>query len=308
MLCGSFSKLGERDGALKLAHPRVQRREVVIRVLVAVTPSLVDEETHAAPELGIVGDDHAAFTGGDVLALLQAEAADGAERADGAAIIGGAIGLRAVFDNGEAVSRGELQDRAHLGRIAEQVGDDDGAGLWAQDALDRFRRHVAGPWVDIRKNRDRGLVDDRCDGPHISDGRRHDLVARRRVDGGDRGVDRGRAGRAGRGMGHAHQRGEVGYEALDEGALRAGERAAADGLGYERDLLVAEEPPACVLIRRNGRHRRFVPVGCVHRDLANPATCLAVTEMPLADHPDTCDGDFEEKLKMSGDHFDYLEF
>ena len=118
-------ELGQRDRALQLGQPVVEGEEVVIRIGIAVAPRLVDEQPHAPGELGIVGDDDAALAGGDVLALLQAEAADGAEGADHLAVFAGEVGLRAVLDYRDAAAAGEFEDRRHLARIAEQMGDDD---------------------------------------------------------------------------------------------------------------------------------------------------------------------------------------
>ncbi len=82
-------ELGQRHRALQLGHAVVERQEVVVGLRVAVAPGLVDEQERAARELRVVGHDDAALAGGDVLALLQAEAADGAERADWLAVDAG---------------------------------------------------------------------------------------------------------------------------------------------------------------------------------------------------------------------------
>ena len=59
------------------------------------------------------------------------------------------------------------------------------------------------------------------------------------------------------------QRGEVGFQRLDELPLGAGERAGADRLGDERDLLVAERAAGGVLI---GRQRRSAATGVMRDD------------------------------------------
>ncbi len=74
-------QLAERNGGLQFAHAVVERHEIVVGIRVAVAPGLVDVEEHVAGDRFVVGHDHAAFAGGHVLALLEAKAADVADRA-----------------------------------------------------------------------------------------------------------------------------------------------------------------------------------------------------------------------------------
>ena len=120
-----LAELRQRHGALQLRHPAVERDEVVIGLLVAVAPGLVDEEPHPARQRVIVGDDHAALAGRDVLALLEAEAADRAERAEGLAGVAGTVGLGAILDHRDPVLIGKPEDRPHVGRVSEEMSDDD---------------------------------------------------------------------------------------------------------------------------------------------------------------------------------------
>ena len=123
IIVGELVELRDRHRARELGHAVVEGEEVVVRFRIAVAPRLVDEELHAAREPGSDDDHHAALAGGDVLALLQAEAADRAERADGPARRW-AERLRAVLDDREPLRLAELDDRVHVARVAEQVGHD----------------------------------------------------------------------------------------------------------------------------------------------------------------------------------------
>ena len=195
-----LGELGDRHRALQLAHAVVERQEVVVGLRVAVAPGLVDEQEHPAGERGVVGDDHAALAGGDVLALLEAEAADGAERADLAAAVLGQKAWAQSSMTGMPLESASSMIAVMSHGIAEEVGDDDRLGAVAEAGLDGLRRHVAGDRVDVGEDRDGALVEDRGQGAHVGDRRRDDLVAGLRVDGRDRGVDRRRAGGAGVGV------------------------------------------------------------------------------------------------------------
>ena len=69
-------KLGGRDRPLQLAHAVVEGHGVVGGILISIAPRLVDAEEGATCQIGVVRDHETAFTGCDVLALLEAKAAD----------------------------------------------------------------------------------------------------------------------------------------------------------------------------------------------------------------------------------------
>ena len=242
-------ELRDGDRARQFVHPVVEREEVMVRRLVAVTPGLVDEQEHPPGEVRIVRRHQPALAGGDVLALLQAEAANVAPHADLAAADLGAKRLGAVFDDRNSSPAGQLHDLAHAARIAEEVGDHDRLGARAERGLDRVGRHVVRERIDVGEHGDCRLVDDRRQSAHVGDRRRYHFVARLGIDGRQRRMERGRAVRAGVRTLGPQVGGKVFFKALHEHALRARERAAFNGRRQLQHLVVAQLPPAGVLVR-----------------------------------------------------------
>ena len=85
-------------------------------------------------EVVVVGDDHAAFAGGDLLVGIEGEDAGPAERADGARSrmlepTCPPKPSQAVFDEDQFVLLGELFQFDHAARVAEGFDGDDGLGL-----------------------------------------------------------------------------------------------------------------------------------------------------------------------------------
>ena len=98
----------------------------MIGLRVAVAPGLVDEQDMRRASASSSVDDDAALAGGDVLALLQAEAADGAEGADRLAVVGGARNAWAQSSiTGMPRAPASSMIGAHVAGVAEQVRDDD---------------------------------------------------------------------------------------------------------------------------------------------------------------------------------------
>jgi hypothetical protein len=199
----------------------------VIRVGVAVAPCFVDEEEHSASELLVIRHNDSTFASRDVFSLLQAEAADGAECSDIFVVVTGQKCLSAIFDDRQIVRVGKLHDRPHLTRIAEQVCDNDGPGLFADPCLNRFRGDVVSFWINVGKNGNRSLVDDRCQRAHVGDRRGDNLVAGLRIDRGNGRMHGCRSAGAGMSMSSAQLRSEALLKLADEGSLRAGQCPAA---------------------------------------------------------------------------------
>ena len=220
----------------------------MVGVRIAVAPGFVDEQVHPAGQGVVVRHHQPPFTGGHVLALLQAEAADGAKGSHQLAVVARKKCLGAILDDGDVARSGERHDLAHLAGIPEQVRDDDRPGPRAQPGLDGRRRHVEGVGIDVGEHGDGALVEDRRQRPHIRDRRRDDLVARLRIDRRDGRVDGSRARGARVRVPNAEEVGEAPFERLHERTLRAGEGAAADGLRHQRDLFGPQRPAGGVLI------------------------------------------------------------
>ena len=90
--------------------------------------AVIDDQPAAARDLRIVGDDHAALPGHDVLRLLKAEHASIAERAGLAAVPCRAGRLRGVLDDRQPVASGDRQQGIHVGDVAGQVHGHDRPG------------------------------------------------------------------------------------------------------------------------------------------------------------------------------------
>ena len=79
-------------------------------VIVPAVLSVVAEAADAGGDGVVIGDDRAGFAkGAEVLAGVEAEAADAADRADAAALMLGAVSLGGILDQRKAVSIGDLR-------------------------------------------------------------------------------------------------------------------------------------------------------------------------------------------------------
>ena len=104
--------------------------------------------------------DETALAAGDVLALLEAERAVVADRADQALRRGRQVGLGGVLDHRHARSGGDGRDAGEIGGVAEQVRDDDRPGAVGEHRGHRLGGHVAGHRIGVGEDRDGALVDD----------------------------------------------------------------------------------------------------------------------------------------------------
>src|SRR5260221_2801147 len=80
---------------------------------------------------------------------IKTEAADVADASCRATFVFGAVGLRRIFDNYEAVPPPYFQDWIHIGRLAVKMYRKDRLGAWRNGRLDRGRIHVERLRVDI---------------------------------------------------------------------------------------------------------------------------------------------------------------
>ena len=222
----------------------------MIGARVAISPTFVDEEEHAAGETVVVGNDDAALTGRDVLPLLEAECSERTERPDLSAIVARHERLRAILDDRNAVRVRELLDRFHVGWIAEQMGNDDSPRSGRDRPLDRFGGDVVRMRVDVGEDRNRTLIENRRERPHVGNRRGDDFVSGLRIDGGDGAVNGGGSGGTRNGVLYSQHLCESPFEFLDVFALRTGQRAAANSFGNQQNLFRAEVPAAGVLVAR----------------------------------------------------------
>ncbi len=187
-------ELGHGNRTLQFIHPRIQGQKIVVGLRVAIAPRFVDEEAHAAGQRVVAGDHQPAFTGGDMLALLQAVTADRPQGAHQLSLATGQISLGAVLNHGHVMPLGQGHNRRHVTRIAKQVRHNNGLGPVAQTGRDGLSGDVRGAGIDIGKHRDSALIQNWGNRAHICDRRGDDLIARLGIDRGYRGMNGARAG------------------------------------------------------------------------------------------------------------------
>ncbi len=99
-----------------------------------------------AVDLGIIGDDHAAFPGRDLLVGIKSKHSGIGDRPYFSSVIFGADGLAGVFNHSQAMASRYVEKRSHLGGSTERVNNEDGA---------RFRRDRCFYffWIEIERGR-----------------------------------------------------------------------------------------------------------------------------------------------------------
>jgi hypothetical protein len=108
------------------------------------------QQAHPLGDLG-VGRRHRAAVAPrpEVLGRVEREAPGVAQRADAAAVIARAVGLRGVLDHEQAGLARQREDRVHVDRLAIEVDRDDGARARAETAGHAVCREQLGTGVDV---------------------------------------------------------------------------------------------------------------------------------------------------------------
>ncbi len=115
---------------------------------------MVAYQLAAQGKLVVVGYQHAAFAGVDMLVIVEAKAADVAYRADRFAFVMHARCLGCVLDDFEAVLLGQRHDRVHVAGLAENMHQHDGLSARRNDLGDGGGTDVKAIFIDVGKNRD----------------------------------------------------------------------------------------------------------------------------------------------------------
>ena len=136
----------------------------------------------AGVDLGVVGEEDAAFAGVEVFAGLKAEAADVADRAETAVPPTCAVGVGGVFDHSKVVFLGDREDGVHVASQAAEVDDEDGAGLVGDSRLEPGGVDVVGVLVDVDEDGGEAGAEDAGGGGHVGVGRNEDFGAARQVE------------------------------------------------------------------------------------------------------------------------------
>ena len=175
-----LSHLRQQHRAGQLGHPEVHAQERALGVLgpepVRRVTLIVDGEEPSVQVL-VIGDDHAAVATGDGLVLVEAVDPGGADPADALTLVCRPEGLRAVFDQRDAVPVRDVLDLIEPGGRAEHVDGDDRLGPRGDPRLDVGRVEVERI-VDLGQDRRRPGVDDRRDRGDERETGNDDLIAR----------------------------------------------------------------------------------------------------------------------------------
>src|SRR5512143_1452575 len=126
-----------------------------------------------------------------MLALLQAERRDLAERSHQPTVETREKRLSAIFNHRYAVFFRKLHNPVHITRVSEKMCDDDGSGMLAQTRFNRLSRDVVCCRIDISEDWNSALIEDRGDRPHVGDGGSDNFISWFRVDRGDCRVNSG---------------------------------------------------------------------------------------------------------------------
>ena len=130
-----------------------------------------------AVDFRIVGQQHAALAGGDV---VREEEAEGAHMAEGAGLLAaqfGVEGLAIVLHEPKAVFVREGAYHVQRRRVAEDGNADDGPGLRRQGFLERPGVHIHGIQFDVHEPEPEPVLVQRMIGGGPGNRRHDDLVA-----------------------------------------------------------------------------------------------------------------------------------
>jgi hypothetical protein len=223
-------QLGETQCRLNIGHA-----EVPAEFLMDKTPAsgLEAQIAQAAAAFGkefIIGDQHAALAGGEMLVGVEAEDADVAETAAGKAFIGLTVHLGRVLDDFEPMPFGQFKDGFHVDWQPVNMHHHYRPCSGRYRSPDSLGRHVPGARIAIDHNGGGAGTDDGRGARDDRESRQDDLVAR--------GEPEGRQGRIKRRATVAHRYAEAAFDPGSEPLLElrdkrplGGNPAGADALG-----------------------------------------------------------------------------
>ena len=186
--------------------------------------------------------------------VVKAVATDVSQRTGVATVVARTGCLGRVHHQLQPVARGNVAQRAHVGRLPEDVYRHDGAGARRDQALDTGRVDVVADSVDVGEHRDRVPVQDGGGAGGHGPGRGDDLVARLHADGADAGDQARGPGVDGHRMAHAEVFGglrlqsahaRAAHEEFSRRADVGGQHAAADDLGGGLHFVLAHAFEKC---------------------------------------------------------------
>ncbi len=141
------------------------------------SPPLIAVRAAEVGDAVVVGDDHAALAGGDLLVGVEAEDSGVAEGADGFAAVLASQPLARIFNHSNLVPAGDRAVLGHEDRVAEGLDREDGFGLGRDRVLDALRVHVQGLGADVHEDRLRADIQNAVRRRDEGKGRGDDLIA-----------------------------------------------------------------------------------------------------------------------------------
>src|SRR5215469_4938492 len=200
----------------------------MVRCLVAVSPSFVDEQEHVTCQFVVVGHNNSALTCSDVFTLLETKAPNFSDCPSVSVLKGGQESLGTIFQHGNVVLVRQSDDSVHLTGIPKQMSNHNGSGASTEARFQCFRRHITAAGIDFGKYWDRTLVKNGCERAHVGNGTCDDLVPRFGVDGRDSGVYSSSPGRTGKGVLGPEDGREASFEFVNEFPFCTGQDATVD--------------------------------------------------------------------------------
>jgi hypothetical protein len=258
---GDEGELGADDGGRKVLHAEVIEGEFVLPVAEGVLqagvffPVLLISAGHddgAGGEVGIIGDEDAAFAGVDHLVGLKAEAADAADGADILVVPSGAEGMGSILDDGDIGGIAEGHDGVHVRGVAAHVAYHDGLGMgqFGGEVVDVYAVVIG----DLDQNGDAVGVDDGGWDGGEGEGGDEDACVAWQVEGLERQEKGGGAGGDGESVCGAEEGGEFGFEEGCGGILGGGIAEEITGIQEVQDGIMGSRGDGVGIVEVRGGH------------------------------------------------------
>ena len=191
------------DGGLQVGHvvfeTGLDHRVVLVALVAETLPGVLAhavqrQDADPVGQFGIVGQDHAAFAGGQVLGHVEAVTTAQTGSTHRAPVVSGFQGVRAVLDQHQVVLADDRHDGVHVAGAPGEMHDQHRPGALADRRLDRRGIDVHAGRIDVGQDRRGAAVDDRVHRGAEGQRRGDDLVARPEAGGDQAQVQGGRAG------------------------------------------------------------------------------------------------------------------
>lgn len=208
--------LSTADCSLQVGHFVLETNHVRPKLFgLPNSTTVVAQGQHAFIQFGIVGDEHAAFAGGECLGAVEGERSEFAHGTSAFAMVNRADGFGGILDDRNAVLFANSQQAIHVAQVAIQMHGDDGFGTRGNCRFGLVWVDAPGIFENIDKDRFGTQVDDgRGGGDPVGVGH-YDFVTGADTQRGHAHVQGTSATGGGDGILHAQVLSEGGFEAVD---------------------------------------------------------------------------------------------